>query len=265
MLYRVIVVASFFITACVLSAQQQPSAEENANHANKAKQYDATQSDKTIGIQSDPNNKPSQNIDTKYSQNAQYTPEWISDLNAASTGVMAFFTIVLAILVGYQLVAYRRKERAWIMMDIHHIHGTQLPPMVFPAQNTFRFRMDMKNFGETPATILFAQHDGRVIRREEKLPRRPPYLEKELPEIKNEPIAPKGGTPIYSEFGRSEMDAINSGLATLYIFGRVIYRDIFDKRHETRYCFRYYPVLADRSDVHVGFFPEGPLDYERLT
>jgi len=191
--------------------------------------------------------------------------DWTDKVNILSTAVMALFTTALWVLAYYQLKAYRNKERAWMMIDIAHKGGIQLPPIVYPSTGLTRFRLDMRNLGETPATIIYAQHDGRLLRREEKLPKRPPYLDKPLPEPINEIIAPTGGTPVYSEFNQDAMRDIGAGLTILYLFGRVIYKDIFGKERETRYCLRYYPQVTNSTDPHVGLFSEGPSEYQRMT
>src|SRR2546428_7821853 len=49
----------------------------------------------------------------------------------------------------------------------------------------------------------------------------------------------------------------------LYIFGFVIYEDGFGGRHETRFCFRYYPPF--RNDKLEGFHVGGPAAYNRQT
>lgn len=149
-------------------------------------------------------------------------------------------------------------ERAWMIMCL----GTGEPMEI---AGTLRFRGDMRNVGETPAIIIGAQHDFKMLEEGECLPDRPPYLDKSS-EPMNDPLAPKtGGTPIYWTVGKGTRDQIIMELVTFYVFGQIVYRDVFGQARETRYCFRYYAKKQNSADLHLGFFSEGPPEYQKIT
>jgi hypothetical protein len=54
-------------------------------------------------------------------------------------------------------------------------------------------------------------------------------------------MPPRGGTPLYWTGNKGGMEDIIKGEQVLYYFGRVQYRDIFNRKRETRYC---YPPLS---------------------
>jgi hypothetical protein len=182
---------------------------------------------------------------------------------AWATWLYAFFTIVLCALVFFQIRAYWAKERAWMIMDIqdgnpatNHEDGIQI----------VEFTADIKNYGHSPAVILKVDHSADIMKREEKLPLHPKYLS--LPEVSYsapDPIVPKGGSAVYWKITQKSMDALTSGERLMYVYGRIVYKDIFGRKRETRYCFRYFPRVPGKVDRHVGFFPDGPTDYHKLS
>jgi hypothetical protein len=64
---------------------------------------------------------------------------------------------------------------------------------------------------------------------------------------------------------KSEADAVSRQEAFLYAFGKVVYRDVYDRMHETRFGYVYhFPLGGD--PVERGFRREGlPPSYNRAT
>jgi hypothetical protein len=192
------------------------------------------------------------------SQKSNQEPKSIWYLAYLVSGtVVGIVSIGTAILVRRQILSYQAKERAWMIMEI-----SQSPPIPNVHIGNVRFRGDIRNFGETPAIILFAQTSAEILLVDARLPVRPEYLSKSPPVPSNDAIAPKtGGMPVYWDITQHALDEITAGRMILYVFGRVLYRDIFRKKRETRYCFRYYPAERGSYDPHIGFFAEGSPEY----
>lgn len=185
----------------------------------------------------------------------QPTHDWIDKLNATSTAVIALFTLGLFASVVFQVIDFRRRERAWMMADFK----THIPTTIDGGAN-FRFRIDIQNLGETPAKIIGSQSVGKIVKSDEKLPAEPAY-----PASNDHAsaffLAPTGGSPLYFTIKKIAMEEISRGERILWAYGRIQYRDTFKRHHETRYCFRYYPPIPGSADTHIGFFEEGPPRY----
>jgi hypothetical protein len=186
---------------------------------------------------------------------------WIETLNAFSTFVIAVFTVLLAVGVIFQIRDYRARERAWVILSIEH-HPTL---QVQQTGNICRFTGFIQNFGGTPATILDMGYFGDAINRGDQLPTEPYYLGEKRPEQTSYPLVPKGLIPASCDVLQSDMDKVRTGEMILYIFGFIKYQDTFRRTRETRYCFRYYPPIPGSIDVHVGYYPEGPPSYHKVT
>jgi hypothetical protein len=167
--------------------------------------------------------------------------------------------LALVVAVSFQIRDYRTRERAWVLVTIDH-HA----PIDFGA-DAYRFAGRMENYGATPARIIRRDHFHAYVQRGEHLPKKPKYLTEMGGEQFGFHISPKGGEPLYWTGSKTGMEDIKKGERILYFYGRVQYRDIFGRKRETRYCYRYYPTIEDSIDTHFGFFPEGPPEYTRMT
>jgi hypothetical protein len=248
---------------CVLLpcvAQQQSKTPKNATEGQNKTQPQSPPTPPPALVQGEGNATPNQDNHNRDKTDPSSDPHRSIDIiNTISTGIMALFTVGVFILVYFQLRAYKSKERAWMIMEMYR-------GPISDSSGHVRFSGDAKNLGETPAIILSARHDAKVLVEGEKLPILPPYLDKETADSTNEAIAPEGGMPVQWDITEGALDDINTGKATFYVFGRILYKDIFNERRETRYCFRYYPPKQGHDGtIHIGFFVEGPSEYQRMT
>ena len=234
--------------------QNNSSAPSNqSNNAEKQEQQSITQEvpikNNYSGATNNPNNDP---------------PESKSSMVIATSTVL--YTVVTALLLGAvitQILAYWAKERAWMIMSIGNGNARSIDEN---GRQFLEFTGDIKNYGQSPAIITKTEHSASIIKREEQLPTHPQYLARpEVSYFAPDPIVPQGGSPVYWKITKEAMAEICTGQRNLYIFGRVIYKDIFGRNRETRYCFRYFPAIPGTHDRHVGFFPDGPPDYHKLT
>jgi hypothetical protein len=203
---------------------------------------------------------PSKNTDreTAYKEDSNPSPAMIS---AVATVTYAVFTFVLCIFVAAQVQAYWARERAWI------VGSPAQPPgqIVLADKGVTRFFFHIANVGHSPARILHADHRFLVVKRQDVLPAVPPYITDPKGEHTFFVIAPQTSKPIYVDVPQSDINEIEKGEKTLWVFGRVKYRDIFGRKRESRFCFRYYPGVYTVLDPDVGFIPTGPAEYNKLA
>jgi hypothetical protein len=184
------------------------------------------------------------------------THDWIDKLNAFSTLIIALFTIGMVVVIGIQIREYRIRERAWV---------TYLSPEFIQKTkggqpDGYRIVGFIKNVGNTPATVVKKFHFQSTVMKGASLNLTPPYLQ--IEESQTEYLmVPEATEPAIAEIPESEV--LNIHQLTMYVLGQVVYKDVFGRLHETRYCLRYYPTTT--ADRQSGFYPEGPPAYLRVT
>ena len=121
----------------------------------------------------------------------------------------------------------------------------------------------VKNYGKTPAWVTSFVSKGHLLVKGESLPDAPNYTleNSEQGAPIGESVLPPGD-PIKQAIPMS-VDNIKDVLGrklTFYVYGRVLYRDAFSQKRETRFCYRYHnPVGFDMRPE--GFYEEGPQKY----
>jgi hypothetical protein len=188
----------------------------------------------------------------------------IDILNAASTLVIAAFTVVLSIVGIRQFQATRTAERAWVVCQAPD------PPPINP-EGDVAIRWVVENKGRTPARVTALGSAARIIKAGDALPEEPPYT-------MAGPFTPEGTVlPPSAKASRgvnipaATMAAVEHGQQdqeyVLYVFGIVKYRDSFGSKHEheTRYCFRFKPGPTEADPAPRDFYVDGPPSYNRAT
>lgn len=94
----------------------------------------------------------------------------ITYLNAASTVVVAIFTILIWRVYRAMLRASKINERAWIVPVVGTIEATKNP-------EEFQVKVELTNKGKTPAWIAAAGSSGKGATEQQPLPAIPPYTE----------------------------------------------------------------------------------------
>jgi hypothetical protein len=121
----------------------------------------------------------------------------------------------------------------------------------------------IKNYGRTPALVEKIESHIDVIPPDFQFPSQPVY-EKPLKIFFEEPVVPpdKSTHDILSAMDRawksSELSEVSKGNLWHIASGRIVYRDTFGDKHETRFCFRY-EAMADAFASPVG--PKGYNEY----
>lgn len=201
--------------------------------------------------------------------------DWIDKLNAASTAVIAFFTIALFWGIFYQASNTRNVERAWIIKEgLSSPAGLDnfSPTYINPAQ--MRVTLALKNNGRTPAKITESSASFELVDAEGGLPDSPLYR----PEASSSKY-PKGGLIVvpndvvtvdidYADgkkrFEPADFQKLRDGLKVLAIWGFVAYRDAFERPHKLCFCYLYKP--RKEANVWRGEFKlDGPSGYNRHT
>jgi hypothetical protein len=200
------------------------------------------------------------NGDQKTDDTQKPAHDWIDELNAFSTLVIALFTVALFGSVVYQVRDFRTRERSWMMVEVPNAS-----PLIQQdgIELKYRFMVETKNFGETPATIVDVECSAAVLKSTDNLTEEPSY--RSNPEGTPYPLAPKAGNRIILEIDGDGWNDIGKGTRRFYLFGRIIYRDIFKKRHETRFCYRWYAPRTDGIKLLARFVDEGPPEYFLMT
>ncbi|MGA8215600.1 MAG: hypothetical protein WB799_18525 [Candidatus Sulfotelmatobacter sp.] len=238
---------------------QQPEESAKRTSTHREEKDKSTPTPQIVVIQANQEPASHQENQQPKTENATKHPhDWIDRLNAFSTLVIALFTIGMVIVIGIQIREYRIRERAWV---------TFLLPEKAVVQKTkggqpdgYRIVGCIKNIGNTPATIVRKFHFKSVLEPGEDFQATPPYLDTK--ESQTEYLMIPGAIePAIVEI--EEHEVLNLHQLRIHVLGQVVYRDVFGKPHETRYCLRYYPQPT--ADRQPGFYPEGPSAYLKVT
>ncbi len=179
--------------------------------------------------------------------------EW---LNAISTVVIAIFAVVTSIAIICQVKTARNTNRAWIIVSPANEtpqFGYILDPKEpkdedFGKDKTNVFGVAFKNTGGTPARLIEYSVIYMYIDRLDNIPQEPDYgkimsfdgllLVKEdsiggFTFLKSNPLPTK-----------AQVMAIHRKEAFVYAYGFVSYRDVYGRKHETRFGYLYFSPLG---------------------
>jgi len=258
-----VIVSVSLLATSIVAAQQSSRKNQKATKAqppSTQKQQPNSSNPPVVG-QNRTATQPTEQQKTPEEHNsAQERHDWIDKLNAVSTTIIAFFTVLLFVGIVFQIKAYRDKERAWVMFFIvdHPVSNAK------SGQTLFTFVGFIKNVGGSPAIILDGWHCGETIGKDKQLPKEPRYVGQERNFQTEYPMVPQGAQPVTFDLTVNDMDKVRSGEDILYIYGFIKYRDIFGSLRENRYCYRYFPP-GGGPGASIGYFPEGPNAYNRVT
>jgi hypothetical protein len=233
----------------------------------------------TIVLQQSCNDMPRQEKSQPQTREASTkSHDWIDRLNAFSTFVIAVFTILLFIGVAVQISTSRDTERAWVIANptdnAPHIGfipagGSNLENHQAGANQRNAFGCAFKSTGNTPARLVELAIRYRKTDRLEDIPRQPDYglraVLNDLPLVTGDSVGYVAFLEPDIILKRSEFDAVYQQNAFLYAFGIVVYRDVYNRLHETRFGYVYhFPQGGDPQER--GFRKEGlPPGYNRAT
>jgi len=126
--------------------------------------------------------------------------------------------------------------------------------------NGYRVFGFIKNFGSTPATISRKFHFKSSEAKGKGLSSIPPYLE--INESQTEYLLVPGAIePAIVDIHLFEV--LNIEKLDIHVLGQIVYKDVFGRSHETRYCLRF--TTHATVDKLPGFYPDGPPEYLKVT
>jgi hypothetical protein len=228
--------------------------------------------------------KPESKPDHGEAQNEQKSnghPSVRSDaVSAYSPAIIAAFTLVTMLAFLYQIRVTRNSERAWIgISEIEpqeQLYWIQFPPNSDVLSVTQHFRVR----GRTPARITEIYSRCCIVNRIEDLPSRPEYRTGDRVGYQHIPqdgliVPPDEEVSVVVEFegldGRKsptveQITNVRQRAAILVLYGVVRYRDAFNRKHETRFCYVFDPALRNPGSPSVGrFVIGGPSAYNKTT
>jgi len=161
--------------------------------------------------------------------------------------------IAYAIVTYFQWQDFRESvlldQRAWIgpigMSDPQFSENGQ--SVYLKEGNTSTFVTSISNTGKTPSALGSIRSSFRVLPRGAKFTPRYPEAARNLG-----PIWPGHAVRLVSPqtevMGNIALQAYKSGSSVLYVFGEIVYPDVFKKIHTTRFCVYLVPNLAGFTD-----------------
>jgi hypothetical protein len=186
----------------------------------------------------------------------------------AGVGVLQLFVMFLtwlvyrsqATIMTRQTETTRDTERAWVIANpvgeapvigfIPSEGAGNLERHLVGAGQRNVVSFSFKSTGNTPAKLVEVATFYRKVDRLENIPKEPDYGERvslnDLPLVTGDSIGVAeslGPSPILT---KAEADAVWQREAFLYSFGIVVYRDVYNRLHETRFGFVYhFPLGGD--------------------
>ena len=173
----------------------------------------------------------------------------IDYINASSTAVIALFTILLFGGVIWQVRTSRAIERAWVMAEVEHDFDKwrDKKPHVLENSGTegdstaIYAVLTCRNAGRTPAWI---EETVAKFELTSGLPEEPNFEGAEYVQAGTIPLG-MGDGDAFPHTQRIPWVPIAEGHQTLgqlaVIYGRVTYRDIFNKKRITTFCYKIRP------------------------
>lgn len=292
----------WLLLAVLIFAQQPAKAPESSRAAESNNADSASRTQKTNGnrqqtAQAEP---ASHNNATDVSNQTATGSQKVSEEDRATQRKLIWFTGVLAGVGVLQLfvmfltwLVYRRQatimtrqtettrdtERAWVIanpVDNAPVIGfvpsegagnLELHLVGVGQRNVVSF--SFKSTGNTPARLVEMATFYRKVDRLEDIPKEPNYGERvllnDLPLVTGDSIGVVQFLEPSPILPKAEADALRRQEAFLYAFGILVYRDVYNRLHETRFGFVYhFPLGGDPRQQ--GFRRElMPPAYNRAT
>ncbi len=203
--------------------------------------------------------------------------------SSAPTWIIAGFTCLTFIVFCYQIKIIHDTERAWVLVtDFRkpvHLEWITVTPAIFPREE---FEWTIKNTGRTPARIIDIRLRFHCVSNINQLPPYPDYGDGKCMNLAS---IPTDGTMIAqndewsiavffegpngepSAPTQEQMDSIRKRESFLVSCGSVTYKDVFDRKHETRFCYIYRTEMPKHPHTAItGWFSTGgPENYNTTT
>jgi hypothetical protein len=204
-------------------------------------------------------------------------------INANSTAIIAVFTALTFFVFLYQIKISHDAERAWLVIEDYtkpeHLEWREVRPDIYPKEV---FSWKIKNTGRTPGRILDIRLRFHCIQDLKQLPAKANYGNGKCTMLITIPtdgaIIPQNETAEISTYfegpdgepsapTQQQMNAVRAGNAFLVSCGSIRYKDAFQRRHETRFCYVYHLNMPTQANGYIeGWFsPGGPTEYNKVN
>jgi hypothetical protein len=213
----------------------------------------------------EPANSSSDNADAGDSKGGQPTSEQEKPYPKWTLYVTAAYTLVslgALIAIFNQNRSIQNTERAVLVPiweNFIHVNPETSPNL------SHCFTWNFTNWGKTPAFVEATFADMMVINSFDDLPRRPKYSKPVL--FQGDPIPPQKSLDfqLYAPMRDTrEYEVIQADYRTggkiLFVFGYVKYRDMYGRKHETKFGLKY-RAAPELKMYYDGFFVDGPKSY----
>jgi len=198
---------------------------------------------------------------------------------AGLTGALVILTLGYVRVAWLQVQTTRNTERAWVIVS-----PVDPAPMLgfAPRENAGNLERHsvgagqrntsswtVKSVGNTPARLMEVSVMYRKASSVTDVPRKPNYSEtivlNDLPLVKADSIGFVAHLQPEAILSRDDYEAVLQQKALLYAFGRVLYKDVYNRRHETKFGYVYHFPQSDDAR-EKGFRRELlPAEYNRAT
>jgi hypothetical protein len=280
---------SLVLALLLLSARLPPQIRPSPTHEQvksttpqeaPAKSKDRQQAKPVIPSQT-PNTQSSHSGTTETQQTDKRSTANTDTVSAYSTLIIALFTLVTTGIFAYQVHITHNAERAWIIVTKAE-RPERLQWVNFPADTeSIHFRFVFTNHGRTPAKINYVRIRFHILARLEDLPKSPTYGDGKhtvFQDIGEDGIL----IPSSEEFvalstfegldGQNaptvaQVNDVREHKSFLVSYGLIRYRDAFNRRHETRFCY-VYDVRVDaaaRPPINDWCLRGGPSAYNKAS
>jgi hypothetical protein len=239
--------------------------EKNAEHTNTG-QYGSPQEGEqakptaTFDLRvADPNK-----IEGRYhAEKEDWWHKFLCDIKIGEV-LLAVFTLLLFLYTARLYWATDKladADRPHVLADKYSLAGLRNTD---PAVTTVNVSYAFKNHGKSPAFCEMLTVDLMTVKNGAP-PKKPTYTHRRPnflilgPGI---PMVPSGGTRAEIPFTLEERQAVIGGTATLYVSGRIEYRDALRKPHKSRFL---YILRLGSNEVEDFFEAVGPRSYWTYT
>lgn len=140
--------------------------------------------------------------------------------------------------------ALEQDQRAWVgpifALPPQFTDGSRR--VYIKAGEKLAFGFDLANTGKTPAQNLTAVISAHLYRSDEKFvpdyrfhhgkPAKTGTITELFPGVRMEVLTDASGSPAT----QGQVDSIMDGKSIFYVYGKITYKDVFEKQHETKFC-----------------------------
>jgi hypothetical protein len=211
----------------------------------------------TVSDAASVNEEASQADQTKITTGEKPKHDLIDHINLLSTAVIAVFTFMMFVVMRRQDRATKIAERAWVVSDIGSLEPTT-------RNDKVQVICKIRNNGRTPAWITAMGSCGKLVRSESDLPENPPFTDAGPFTPKGSVLSPNAFTETGIPITAQQLQTLVRGEVILYFMGYVKYRDAFNQKHETQYCYQLKPSHDLTSTAPLEFYVGGPDRFNRI-